>query len=288
MTESNKSNTLFERKIKPILLYIGAIGASVMSIAYIILSFIMVIGFTANKTLTQSIIFALINAIVGFIIMQFLKLQGQDFAKQLEHNVEVLQKWNAKKPKKKKTHSLGYFWARTITTDIIVKTVTTAFMTSAIIYIVVEGSNDYNMLLMAFVNLLMFICFGFLSLVKAYDFYNENYIPYLEEKIDERENKEKEIAAQAENNKCVEVVEKESDKQTNVHFYTAGGSHILVTCNSNESTSDNSGSMVVDNDNNDNTVLGRSIHTGDSVADSTNICTQESISKNNQEKESEN
>lgn len=281
-------NKFFETKVKPMLTYIGTIGAVIMSIAYIVLMFVMVLGFKVQTTYSQVLVFSIVNAVVGFIIMQFLKIQGQDFAKQLEYNMEVLKKWNTKKPKKKKTHSLGFFWAKTISTDIIVKTVTTAFMTSAIIYIVVEGSNDYNMLLMAFVNLLMFICFGFLSLVKAYDFYNENYIPYLEEKIDEREKKEKEIAAQAENNKCVEVVEKEPDKQTNVYFYTAGGSHILVTNDCNESTSNNSGSVVVDSNNSNNTVLGRPIHTGDSVADSTNICTEENISKNNQEKENEN
>lgn len=276
MMESNKSNTFFEKKIKPILLYVGTIGAVIMSIAYIVLMFVLVIGFTANKALTQTIIFALINAVVGFIIMQFLKIQGQDFAKQIEYNKEVLQKWNTKKPKKKRTHSLGYFWAKTITMDIIVKVLTVVFMTSAIIYIVIEGSSDYNMLLMAFVNLLMFICFGFLSLVKAYDFYNENYIPYLEEKINEREI-----------NENMEVVKEESDKQTNVHFHTAGGTDILVTCDCDKCVSDNSGSLVVDSNNINNNILGRSIYTSSTTSDSTNICTQENISKNSQEKESE-
>ena len=269
-------NKFFETKVKPMLTYIGTIGAIIMSIAYIVLAFVMVLGFNVQTTFSQVLVFAIVNAIVGFIIMQFLKIQGQDFAKQIEYNMEVLKKWNTKKPKKKKTHSLGFFWVKTISTDIIVKMVTTAFMTSAIIYIVVEGSNDYNMLLMAFVNLLMFICFGFLSLVKAYDFYNENYIPYLEEKIDEREN-----------NKVVEVVKKESNKQANVHFHTAGGSHILVTCNSNEYTSNNSESVVVDSNNNDNTVLGRSVHTRNTTSDSTNICIEENTSKNNKKKESE-
>lgn len=280
------TNKFFETKVKPILTYIGTIGAVIMSIAYIVLMFVMVLGFKAQTTLSQAVVFAIVNAVVGFIIMQFLKIQGQDFAKQIEYNVEVLKKWNTKKPKKKKTHSLGFFWAKTITTDIIVKAATTAFMTSAIIYIVIEGSNDYNMLLMALVNLLMFICFGFLSLVSAYDFYNENYIPYLEEKINERERKEKEIASQTKNNKCVEVAKKESDKQTNVHIHDNRGTDILVTCDCDECVGNNSGSMVVDSGNIDNSVLGGPIHTSSAATDSANICIEEDA-RQNQEKESE-
>lgn len=37
---------------------------------------------------------------------------------------------------------------------------------------------------MAIVNLLMFVCFGFISLVGAYDFYNNNHVPYMKEQLD--------------------------------------------------------------------------------------------------------
>ena len=57
-----------------------------------------------------------------------------------------------------------------------------------VIYIVIQGCNDYNLLLLALVNLVMFICFGLLALNKAYDFYNERHIPYVIDQI----NKEKE------------------------------------------------------------------------------------------------
>jgi hypothetical protein len=35
----------------------------------------------------------------------------------------------------------------------------------------------------------MFVCFGFISLVNAYDFYNNNHVPYMKEqlaKVDEK------------------------------------------------------------------------------------------------------
>jgi hypothetical protein len=34
----------------------------------------------------------------------------------------------------------------------------------------------------------MFICFGFLSLVKAYDFFNNNHIPFILKQLKEAEN----------------------------------------------------------------------------------------------------
>lgn len=82
---------------------------------------------------------------------------------------------------------MKYFWAKSITGDAIGKALTVGLTTAGIIYIVVEGSQDYSLLLLGVVNLLMFACFGLISLVKAYDFYNNNYIPYIQERINEIE-----------------------------------------------------------------------------------------------------
>lgn len=183
------TQSFFEKKIKPILLYVGAIGAVAMSIAYIILMFVLVLGFQAQTSIKQSIVFAVVNAIVGFIIMQLLKIQGIDFAKQLPENVKILKLYNSDvKPKSRRTHSLKFFWIKTVITDFISKALTVAITTAGIIYLVIEGSQDYNMLLLSIVNLIMFGCFGILSLISAYDFYNDNYIPYISEKIKEKEN----------------------------------------------------------------------------------------------------
>ena len=107
-------NKNFESKIKPILLYVGAIGAVAMGIGYIILMFVLVLGFDARAELTQTIVFAIINAIVGFIIMQFLKVQGISFAKELPENKTTLDRYATARPKKNKTHSLKWFWIKTI------------------------------------------------------------------------------------------------------------------------------------------------------------------------------
>ena len=184
MIEKNK----FEEKILPILNYVGIIGACIMAVAYIIAVFVLIKGFKAEELL-QTTVFACVNAATGFIIMQFLKMQGVSFAKMLPENQEIIKKYYKTKTKDKKVRSINYFWTTSVIKDALVKCATLGATTIGIIYIVIQGSNDYNLLFLAVVNLLMFICFGFISLVNAYDFYNNRHVPYMVEqlaKVDEK------------------------------------------------------------------------------------------------------
>lgn len=180
--ENNNNRTFLERKILPVLNYIGIIGAVIMAIAYIIIVFVLINGFKV-EALLQTTVFACVNAAVGFIIMQFLKYQGESFAKMLPENKEVMEKYYKTKTKDKKLHSITYFWVTTVIKDIIVKCATLGATTIGIIYIVIQGSNDYNLLLLALVNLLMFVCFGFISLNGAYEFFNNKHVPYMIEQL---------------------------------------------------------------------------------------------------------
>lgn len=193
MTENKTNRTTFEEKILPVLNYVGIIGASIMVVAYIISVFVLIRGFKVEEIL-QTTVFACVNAATGFIIMQFLKIQGESFAKMLPENKELMEKYYKTKTKDKKIHSMTYFWVTTVIKDIIVKCATLGITTIGLVYIVIVGSNDYNLLLLAVVNLLMFVCFGFISLVKAYDFFNQRHVPYMVEmlnregaKIDEQD-----------------------------------------------------------------------------------------------------
>lgn len=180
--ENNNNRTFLERKILPVLNYIGIIGAVIMAIAYIVIVFVLINGFKA-EALLQTTVFACVNAAVGFIIMQFLKYQGVSFAKMLPENKEVMERYYKTKTKDKKLHSITYFWVTTVLKDIGVKCATLGLTTIGIIYIVIKGSNDYNLLLLALVNLLMFICFGFISLNNAYEFFNNKHVPYMIEQL---------------------------------------------------------------------------------------------------------
>lgn len=182
------SDNFFEKRIKPILLYVGTIGAVIMAIAYIITVFVLIIGFNAQKNLIQSITFAIVNAIIGLIIMQFLKIQGVSFAKNLPENKAILERFIKRDQKEKKSHSITFYWVTSVTKDVLIKALTIAGTTAGIIYIVIEGSNDWNLLALAIVNLLMFVCFGLLSLNSAYDFYNEQHIPFILDQLKEKTN----------------------------------------------------------------------------------------------------
>lgn len=184
----------FEEKIKPILTYIGTIGAILAGVMYMIVVFVLIFGFEA-KSITQSIIFASVNAVIGLIIMFFLKVQGVSFAKELPENQEILKEYNKEKPKKK-SHSINYFWVSSTLKDVILKGLSVGLATMGIVYIVIEGSQDYNLLLLALANLILFACFGLLSLSSAYDFYNENHIPYIQEQIQLRKEKQNDIQRQ--------------------------------------------------------------------------------------------
>ncbi|MBP5784633.1 MAG: hypothetical protein J6W16_03500 [Methanobrevibacter sp.] len=180
----NRKPTVFEEKILPILNYVGAIGAAIMCIAYVVVVFMLINGFQQEQVLNTTI-FACVNAAVGFVIMQFLKYQGVSFAQMIPENKEVLELYFKTKTKDKKTHSLVFFWTTSVIKDIIIKCATLAATSIGVIYIVITGSNDYNLLLLAAVNLLMFICFGFLSLVKAYNYFNQTYIEYIKERLED-------------------------------------------------------------------------------------------------------
>lgn len=175
--------TVLEQKILPILNYVGIIGAGIMTIAYIIAVFVLIKGFQAEAILNTTV-FACVNAATGFVIMQFLKIQGVSFAKMLPENQELIKRYYGTKTKDKKVHSIKYFWTTTVIKDILVKCATLGATTIGLIYIVIQGSNDYNLLFLAIVNLLMFVCFGFISLVGAYEFYNNNHVAYMKEQLD--------------------------------------------------------------------------------------------------------
>ena len=173
-----------QEKLINVLKYIGIIGATICSVAYIFVVIVLIQGFKVETT-TQTVIFAVVNAIVGFIIMEFLKVQGEQFAKNKPENKKIIDEYYNSKTKDKKLHSMRYYWVTSIIQDIFTKVLTVFASTFGIIYIVVVGSNDWNLLMLAFVNLLLFICFGLLALNNAFEFFNNKHIPYMKEKVRE-------------------------------------------------------------------------------------------------------
>lgn len=292
----------FDDKIKPILKYIGTIGASLMAVAYIAIVLIMVFGMALSANLTQSLIFAGVNAVMGLIIMQFLKIQGIDLAKEIEENKTILTRYYNMRTKDKKFRSIRYFWTTSIIKDVLVKSVTLAASTLCIIYIVIAGTQNYTWLLLAAVNLIMFGCFGLLALVKSYDFFNESHIPYIKEKINEadEEQRRKEEAERAEKEKLAEreAAEREETIQREVQRLLALAKeecaqqgNAIVDVNSGSDLLDTSvgicadctidtESVVVDSNDKCNYILGGSVHTSSGATDSLSAFLEENLEKN--------
>ena len=174
-----------EKRLINILKYVGIIGAAICSVAYIVVVLVLIQGFKAENT-TQTVSFALVNAVVGFIILTFLKIQGESFAKSLPENKAISDAYYAAQTKDKKYHSMKYFWITSTIKDILTKVLSVFASTFGIIYIVIVGSNDWNLLLLALVNLLLFISFGLLGLEKSYEFYNTRMIPYMQHQLEMR------------------------------------------------------------------------------------------------------
>ena len=180
--EDEKKKTSFEKYILPILKYIGTIGAALMCIAYMVVVIILIEGFEQHD-LQGDIIFALVNAAVGLVIMQFLKIQGISFAKSIPENKTIIDEYYNTKTKDKKLRSIKYYWSTSLLKDILIKAIMVVACSVGILYIVIEGCHDYMLILLALVNLILFICFGLLALNQAYEFYNLRHIPYLKEQM---------------------------------------------------------------------------------------------------------
>ena len=255
----------FETNIKPVLSYVGAIGAGLMCIAYVIVVFVLIRGFQAT-VIFNTLVFAAVNAIVGFIILQFLKVQGISFAKLIPENDKIIKEYYSTKTKDKKTHSMQFYWTTSVIKDIFTKCLSVAITSAGLIYIVIQGSNDWNLLLLAIVNLIMFICFGFLALVNAYEFFNNKFIPYVEERISETKNK-----------KNVAVAKEECTDEGHDTVDAAIGTDILEPVHSDCTTSSDSKPVVLDGLCSDMGVLGRSTDTCDGSSDKPSINIKENI-----------
>lgn len=200
---------MFEKRIKPLLQYVGAIGAAIMSIMYIIVIVILIVGFEAHD-LKNTTIFSIVNAIVGLLIMQFLKIQGISFAKNLEENKQLIKEYYGTRTNDKKVKSINSYMVNSTIKDVIIKGLSFIVSSIGIIYIVIQGSRDYMLLLLAAVNLLLFLSFGILSMNNAYEFFNNYHVPYMKEQL-----KNKNKISKGDIKICLQSMEKNTETLKN-------------------------------------------------------------------------
>lgn len=183
----NKINTKSEElneTIKSLLIYVGFAAATISAIAYVIITWVMVKGFTTNLQLANQITFAIIGAIVGVSITISLIMQGIAFAKRDENAQRIMTAYYKalnKTKKIKEMHTIDHYVKWAIIKTIVLRGFTVAITTFFILYIFIEGNGNYTLLGLAFANIFMFIGFGLVGLSNAYDFYLKQHILVIEE-----------------------------------------------------------------------------------------------------------
>lgn len=196
---------MFEKKIKPLLQYIGTIGATILSIIYMFVIGILIAGFKAH-TWDQILVFAIINAAFGCLITFFLREQGRSFARNIPENDAIVKEYYGLLQKQKRYRTLRGYYISTTITDILGRATCVILGTLGIMWIVIQGTNDWMMAILAVVNLFLFICFGLLALAAMYDFYNTQWVPRMKYEIELRQTKK--IKFEKEIKKCLNSMEK--------------------------------------------------------------------------------
>ena len=168
---------------------IGFVGAILAGLADLIFVVIFVIGIEFKQEFKASVVFAIVNAIIGILINTLLRYQGQKYA-EIE-NEELCNKFYRKKVEENKKHiSMAKWNVFSIIKDFLIKGLTTTFSICGLIYISIEGSKNPIQILITIISLILFTCFGLISMnTSYYRFYNIE-VPYMELKLKEIGEKE--------------------------------------------------------------------------------------------------
>jgi len=191
---NTKSEELNET-IKQALIYVGFASAIISSLAYIIITIVMIRGFTADLELENQVTFAIIGAVVGVSITISLVMQGVSFAKRDDEAQKVMSEYYEamnKTKKEKELKTIDHYIARVIFKTVIFRGASVAFTSFFVLYIFIEGNGNWALLGLAFANIFIFIGFGLVGLSNAYDFYLKQHLPAIRELTRKYSNKEEE------------------------------------------------------------------------------------------------
>lgn len=173
------------QKLKNILLFTGFILTGVAATAYLILLYIIIVGFETKIESNKLMIFLIIGSVAGIAITISMRMQGILFAKNEDKSKKVLNEYNALigKDLETKLRPLWQFHLINALSDIFTKGITVFMTLYFSITIIVEGMGDFKYFGLGLINVIMYIGIGILALTKAYNFYLENEIPLLQQKI---------------------------------------------------------------------------------------------------------
>ena len=171
-------------KLKKFMLWSAAVGAGLTALVYLTAIIIMVIGIENTLSQEKQLLYSIIGAVAGMLIMYMLREQGIALAAdELESKKIMSEYYKAlnKTKKIKQLKTIGYYRVLWFIKDVFTKGVTIMASTLGIIYIFIEGNGDLGLILLATGNLLLFATFGIMGLSKAYDKYINEHLPVIKE-----------------------------------------------------------------------------------------------------------
>jgi hypothetical protein len=169
-------------KIKNLLIYTGLFASIISAIAYLIVTYVLVVGFSTQLELQKQILFAVLGASTGLMITFFLRSQGIAFAKREEESKKVMTLYYEalnKKKTVKQLHTITHFMIWSTIKDIFSKGISIGLTTSFLMYIFMEGNGNFALFGLAVANIFMFAGFGLMALSKAHDKYLDEHIPVI-------------------------------------------------------------------------------------------------------------
>lgn len=180
------SQIKYHKPLLTILNNIGIIGSIMAGVADIIFVIIFVVGVDIYINISSVVLFSIVNTLIGILINILLRYQGIKYA-EIE-NQELVDKFYEKKAKESKIPlSIGIWQLLQGIKDFLLKGLATAFSIFGIIYISIEGSKNPIQILITLASLVLFTCFGLISMNSSYYRYYNIQIPYMKLKIEEKE-----------------------------------------------------------------------------------------------------
>jgi hypothetical protein len=195
----------FNEDLKDLLLYVGFAGALISAVAYIIMTIVMINGFSSAIDVEKQITFSILSSMIGLVISFLLRSQGIAFAKNEDEAQEVMKEYRELRNKEKDTKDLrtiGYHMTIATIKDIIIKGTMIAGSMFGIFYMFAEGNGDWSLLGLALSNILMFTGFGLVALSKMYDKYIDEHLNVVRERISRIKEEKENTDVQVDRNEC--------------------------------------------------------------------------------------
>lgn len=166
--------------LKKFMLWTASIGAALTAVFYLLAIIILVTGIQNTLTQEKQLLFSLMGAVTGMIMMYLLREQGISLAANESESKQIMSEYYKALNKTKKLKQLkmiGYYRVLWLVIDLFTKGVTVMASTMGIIYVFIEGNGDLGLILLATANLFLFTTFGIIGLSKAYDKYINEHLP---------------------------------------------------------------------------------------------------------------